>query len=111
VTNPTWNGKRVIRRKDAEHYVSSGHAVWLFHDGRESDQIRLLESNNQNRANAAEAATGYRRAAAVMIQRPEELRHIPVLLPHIALMKRSAGGARHSVSGRSGPVKHILKEV
>jgi hypothetical protein len=104
VSNPAWNGSPVIRRKDAKHYVTTGRAVWLCNHGDDSDQIRLLDSHPTNRAITAEAATGYRRAAAVMIRRPEELRHIPVLLPRKALTDRTIRVQRH-FAGRSGPVR------
>lgn len=83
-----------MQRKDAEHYVYTGRAIWLCHLGGESDQIRLVESNPTNESCAAVAAMDYQRAAATMIRRPEELRHIPVLRPHKALMNRSRGRRR-----------------
>ena len=107
VVNPAWNGRPVMRRKDAEHYVSTGRAEWLCNRGQESDQLRLVESHPRNRAAAAMAATGYGRAAAVMIRKPEELAHVPVLRAGIALTDRSVRGAHH-VAGRSGSVRELV---
>jgi hypothetical protein len=66
VTNPAWNGKPVMRRKDAEYYVSTGRAEWLCNCGGGLDQIRLLESNVSNRAAATLASSGYGRSKAVL---------------------------------------------
>jgi hypothetical protein len=107
VSNPVWNGRPVMRRKDAKHYVSTGRAVWL---GDDCEQIRLLALHPQNRAVSIEASAGYNRAAAVMIRRPEELRHLPVLLADIALTDRSEP-VRHHFTGRSGPVRTKGAEV
>ena len=120
VTNPARNGPPYLRRKDAEHYVTVGRAVWLRCEGPRPervqyaggllvyDQVRLLDSHPKNRAAAVEAAAGYRRAAAVMVRRPEELLHLPVLLPRIALTDRRVRGYRHIV-GRSGPVRAVQR--
>lgn len=106
VSNPVWNGSPVIRRRDAKHFVSTGRAVWLCNQGDGSDQIRLLDYHPTNRAVAAVAAAGYRRAAAVMIRRREELAHVPVLMPDIALTNRSVRAYRH-IAGRSGSVRTV----
>jgi hypothetical protein len=106
VSNPLWNGRRVIRRKDATNYVTAGRAVWLRNRGDDLDQIRLLASHPKNRAVSIEAAAAYNRAVAVMVRSPEELIHVPVLMPDIALTNRSVRPFRH-IAGRSGPVRTV----
>lgn len=101
VSNAAWNGRPVMHREDAERYVARGRAVWLRNLGDGLDQIRLLVAHPRNRAASTEAALGYDRAAAVMI-RPEELIHVPILLPKKALTDRSVQVRRH-FAGRSGP--------
>jgi hypothetical protein len=70
------------------------------------DQIRLLASHPKNRAVSIEAAAAYNRAVAVMVRSPEELIHVPVLMPDIALTNRSVRPFRH-IAGRSGPVRTV----
>ena len=88
VVNPAWNGRDAIHRKDATHFVSTGRAVWLRNHGDGRDQIRLVDSP-ANRSARSAAAVAYQRAVAVMIRKAEELRHVPVLCPWIALTDRS----------------------
>jgi hypothetical protein len=102
VVNPCWNGKPIMRRKDAEHYVLQGRAEWLVSHKGATDQIRLL-NHPSNRATRADSAQEYNRAAAVLIRQPEELSHIPVLMPEIALTRRTGHPRRHFVD-KSGPV-------
>lgn len=106
VVNPPWNGPPVMRRKDAEYYVSAGRAVWLSGCGEESDQIHLIASDPQYRAIAASAAAGYHHAAAEMIHSRRELEHVPILKPDKALTDYSIPARRHFV-GRSGPARSI----
>ena len=88
VVNASWNGWPVMRRKDAEHYEATGRAVWLRNEHDGQDQIRLVDSKANDSARSV-AALAYERAVTVMIRKPEELRHVPVLCPRIALTKRS----------------------
>lgn len=76
ITNPVLNKSPFIRLKDAERLVKQGRAVWVVPD----DQLRLND-HPANRANAAEAAAGYARAAAVPVRTVAELRHIPMVQP------------------------------
>jgi hypothetical protein len=61
---------------------------------------------NSGVVGAIESAAAYNRAAAVMVRSPEELVHVPVLLPDIALTDRRGRGYRH-ITGRSGPVRTV----
>ena len=53
--NSVSNGAGCIRRRDAEHFLAEGRAVYV---GREAgrDLIRLVESHPKNRTAAIEAA-------------------------------------------------------
>ena len=55
VVNSVSNGAGCIRRRDAEHFLAEGRAVYV---GREAgrDLIRLVESHPKNRTAAIEAA-------------------------------------------------------
>ena len=67
-----------------------------------TDQLRLIESHPKNLAAAATAAAGYEGVNRTMTL--EELKHLPVMRPHIAYTDRSVPATRH-MSGRSGPVR------
>jgi hypothetical protein len=51
-------------------------------------QLKITRSHPDNQKAAAEAGLEYDNAAARMIRTPEELRYVPVLLPHVALTER-----------------------
>jgi hypothetical protein len=102
VVNSAWNGSGYIKRKKADRYVKEGRAVFV-----ETDQLRLIESEPRNIAAAAKAAAGYEDIERTMTL--DELKHLPVMRPHIAYTDWSVQAARH-VSGRRGPVRIVSNQ-
>ena len=60
VVNAVWNGRALIRRRDAEHCVSDGRAEWVG-----VDQVRLILSHPLNVAAAARARAWEREAIPI----------------------------------------------
>ena len=82
VVNSPWNGSGFIKRKKADRFVKEGRAVFVG-----TDQIRLMESHPKNLAAATKAAAGYEGVDRTMTL--EELKHLPLMRPHIAYTDRS----------------------
>lgn len=91
IVNPILNQSPRIRRKDAERLVAQGRAEWVA-----SDQLRLVAAHSANRANASAAAVGYNNAAAALVRSADELRHVPIIRPWIALTERNNRVQKHS---------------
>jgi hypothetical protein len=103
IVNPVENGNPVIKRKVADHYVTTGRAEWV-----DADHLRLIASHPTNILKSYNSAAAYNAAAAVMIQSADELRHVPILRPRDLLTDRSVRASRH-FRGRSGPARRLPK--
>ena len=83
VVNSIWNGAGLIRRKKAEHFVSTGRAEWVG-----ANQLRMIMSHPKNVSAGARAAAGYNDVDRTMTLK--ELQRIPMVNPRIAYTDRSA---------------------
>src|ERR1039458_3857447 len=97
VVNPVWNGSGFIKRKVATFYLKEGSAVLVGrvqHPDRDEmiDQLRLLEAHPKNIRAAAEAAKGYQEIERTMTL--DELQHLPMMRPRIALTDRDRKSTR-----------------
>jgi hypothetical protein len=106
IVNPVENGSNITSRKRALQFVHAGRAVFVG-----NNLMRFIDTDPRNQAAARRAARGYEEVDRMMTK--TEAANIPLARPAKAIMEamtdRAGNRARRAPSGRSGPVRVVVK--